>query len=126
MLEADLPAENGQPLANAPKSSGGLWAKYTFLTPGLRGLGLAVGANYVAERRFENQVTPLDGGTPYWTYWPSYAVADVALFYTINRFNFHVNVNNLFDEYYFVGGYDYFRASPGAPRNYMATLGYSF
>jgi iron complex outermembrane receptor protein len=25
-----------------------------------------------------------------------------------------------------VGGYDYFRASPGAPRNYMATLGYSF
>jgi outer membrane receptor for ferric coprogen and ferric-rhodotorulic acid len=50
----------------------------------------------------------------------------LALFYTINRFNLHVNVNNLFDKYYFVGGYDYFRASPGAPRNYMATLGYSF
>jgi iron complex outermembrane receptor protein len=126
VLEADLAAENGQPLANAPKNSGGLWAKYTFLTPGLRGLGLAVGGNYVGSRRFENQVAPLDGGTPYWAYWPSYAVADVALFYTVNRFNFHVNVNNLFDKYYFVGGYDFFRASPGAPRNYMATLGYSF
>jgi iron complex outermembrane receptor protein len=124
--EADLLAENGQPLANAPKHSGGLWAKYTFLTPALRGLGLAVGGNYVDRRRFENQVAPLDGSPPEWAYWPGYAVADVALFYTINRFNFHVNVNNVFDKNYFIGGYDYFRASPGAPRNYMATLGYSF
>lgn len=126
VTEADLAAEKGMPLANAPLNSGGLWAKYTFLTPSLRGLGLAVGGNFVARRRFENQVAPLDGGPDEWAYWPGYAVADVALFYTINRFNFHVNVNNLFDKYYFVGGYDYFRASPGAPRNYMATLGYSF
>jgi iron complex outermembrane receptor protein len=126
VTEADLAAEKGMPLANAPQNSGGLWAKYTFLTPSLRGLGLAVGGNFVARRRFENQVTPLNGGPDEWAYWPGYAVADVALFYTVNRFNFHVNLNNLFDKYYFVGGYDYFRASPGAPRNYMATLGYSF
>jgi iron complex outermembrane receptor protein len=126
VLEADLAAEKGQPLANAPQNSGGLWAKYTFLSPGLRGLGLAVGGNFVARRRFENQVAPLEGGPDEWAYWPGYAVADVALFYTVNRFNFHVNMNNLFDKYYFIGGYDYFRASPGAPRNYMVTLGYSF
>jgi iron complex outermembrane receptor protein len=126
VLEADLAAEKGQPLANAPQNSGGIWAKYTFLTPTLRGLGVAVGGNFVARRRFENQVTPLDGGPDQWAYWPGYAVADVAVFYTVNRFNFHVNMNNLFDKYYFVGGYDYFRASPGAPRNYMVTLGYSF
>jgi len=124
--EADLPAENGQPLANAPRHSGGLWLKYTLLAPALRGLGVAVGGNYVASRRFENQVTPLDGTAPVWAYWPSYTVADVALFYTVGRFNFHVNVRNLFDTYYFVGGYDYFRASPGAPRNFLATLGYTF
>jgi iron complex outermembrane receptor protein len=126
VTKADLSAELGQPLANAPKNSGGLWAKYTFLTPTLRGLGVAVGGNFVTRRRFENQVKPLDGGPDEWAYWPGYAVADVALFYTINRFNFHVNLNNVFDKYYFVGGYDYFRASPGAPRNFMATLGYSF
>lgn len=126
VTKADLSAELGQPLANAPKNSGGLWAKYTFLTPTLRGLGVAVGGNFVTRRRFENQVKPLDGGPDEWAYWPSYAVADVALFYTINRFNFHVNLNNVFDKYYFVGGYDYFRASPGAPRNFLATLGYSF
>ncbi|WP_324675753.1 TonB-dependent receptor [Hymenobacter sp. GOD-10R] len=126
VMDADLPAENGQPLANAPKHMGGLWAKYTFTTPALRGLGIGVGGNHVSRRRSENQVTIAGTEEKYWAHWPSYTVADVALFYTINRFNFHVNLNNVFDKYYFVGGYDFFRASPGAPRNFMTTLGYTF
>jgi iron complex outermembrane receptor protein len=126
VLEADLPAENGQQLANAPKNSGGLWAKYTFTLPALRGLGIAVGGNYVSRRRTENQVRAVGTGELYWAYWPSYTVADVALFYTVGKFNFHVNANNVFDKYYFVGGYDFFRTSPGAPRNVLATLGYTF
>jgi iron complex outermembrane receptor protein len=126
VLQADLAAENGQSLANAPRNSGGLWAKYTFLTPALRGLGVAVGGNYVSRRRTENQIAAVGTGELYWGRWPSYTVADVALFYTVGRFNFHANVNNVLDKYYFVGGYDFFRASPGAPRNFMATLGYSF
>ncbi|TGE04544.1 TonB-dependent receptor [Hymenobacter fodinae] len=126
VLQADLPAENGQPLANAPKHSGGLWAKYTFTTPALRGLGIAVGGNHVGQRRTENQIRAVGTGELYWGHWPSYTVADVALFYNTGRFNFHANLNNVFDKYYFVGGYDFFRASPGAPRNFMATLGYSF
>ena len=126
VLETDLAAENGQPMANAPKNSGGLWVKYTFTTPALRGLGLAVGGNHVSSRRTENQIAAVDTGELYWGQWPSYTVADAALFYTVGKFNFHVNVNNVFDQYYFVGGYDFFRASPGSPRNFMATLGYSF
>ncbi|MBO0358091.1 TonB-dependent siderophore receptor [Hymenobacter sp. BT186] len=126
VLEADLAVENGQPLANAPKHSAGLWTKYTFVTPALRGLGVAVGGNAVGRRRTENQVVNTTTGELYWAYWPSYTTLDAALFYTTGKFNFHVNVNNLLDKYYFVGGYDFFRASPGAPRNYMATLGYTF
>jgi iron complex outermembrane receptor protein len=125
VLQADLAAENGQPLANAPRHSGGLWAKYTFLTPALRGLGLAVGGNYVGSRRTENQVAAVGTGELYWAQWPSYFVADAALFYTVGKFNCHVNLNNVLDKYYFVGGYDFFRASPGAPRNFLATIGYS-
>jgi iron complex outermembrane receptor protein len=126
VLQADLAAENGQRLANAPKNSGGLWTKYTFTLPALRGLGVAVGGNFVSRRRTENQVAAIGTGELYWAYWPSYTVADVALFYTMGKFNFHVNVNNVLDKYYFVGGYDFFRTSPGTPRNFMATLGYSF
>lgn len=126
VLRADLAAENGQPLANAPKHSAGLWTKYTLTVPALRGLGFGLGGNYVARRRTENQVQNTTTGELYWAHWPSYVVLDAALFYATGRFNFHLNANNLLDKYYFVGGYDFFRASPGAPRNYMATLGYTF
>ncbi|TGE27500.1 TonB-dependent receptor [Hymenobacter metallicola] len=126
VLEADLAVENGQPLANAPRHSAGLWTKYTFLTPALRGLGVAVGGNHVSRRRTENQVANTTTGELYWAYWPAYTVLDAALFYTTGKFNFHLNVNNVLDQYYFVGGYDFFRASPGAPRNFLATLGYTF
>ncbi|WP_026880406.1 TonB-dependent receptor [Hymenobacter norwichensis] len=126
VLDADLPAENGQPLANAAKHSAGLWTKYTFVTPALRGLGVAVGGNAVGKRRSENQVKNTVTGEDYWAYWPSYTTLDAALFYTTGKFNFHLNVNNLLDKYYFVGGYDFFRASPGARRNFMATMGYTF
>ncbi|GAB2786252.1 TonB-dependent siderophore receptor [Hymenobacter latericoloratus] len=126
VLDAALAVEEGQPLANSPKHSAGLWTKYTFTLPALRGLGVAFGGNYVAARRTENQVTNTTTGEEYWGHWPSYTVLDAALFYTVDKFNFHLNVNNLLDRYYFVGGYDYFRTSPGAPRNFMATVGYTF
>ncbi|GAB3298101.1 TonB-dependent siderophore receptor [Hymenobacter tenuis] len=126
VLDAALPVEEGQPLANSPRHSAGLWTKYTFVTPTLRGVGLALGGNYVDRRRTENQVQNTTTGESYWAHWPSYTTLDAALFYTTGKFSCHLNVNNLLDTYYFVGGYDFFRASPGAPRHFMATLGYSF
>jgi iron complex outermembrane receptor protein len=122
---ADLSAENGMMAANAPKHSAGVWAKYTFEGAGLRGLGIGVGGNYVSERRMEIQVKEANTGETIWDYWPSYTVANAALFYNVNKFKFAFNLNNLLNERYFVGGYDYFRASPGAPRNYMASIGYT-
>ncbi|MEJ8802084.1 TonB-dependent receptor [Pontibacter sp. H249] len=126
VLQASVAAENGMPLANAPKHSAGLWAKYTFDLPALRGLGFAIGGHQVSKRRMENQASRVGTGELFWDYWPSYATVDAALFYNINKFKFNLNMNNLLDEKYFVGGYDYFRVSPGAPRNLMATIGYTF
>ncbi|WP_299991487.1 TonB-dependent receptor [uncultured Pontibacter sp.] len=123
---ADLSAENGMMAPNAPRHSAGLWAKYTFANSALRGIGIAVGGNYIDSRRMEVQVNQVNTGELIWDYWPSYAVANAALFYNVNKFKFALNLNNLLNERYFVGGYDYFRASPGAPRNYMATIGYTF
>jgi iron complex outermembrane receptor protein len=126
ILESTMPAENGMIAANAPKHSAGLWAKYTFHTPLLNGMGVAVGGNYVSRRRMELQVSTVDTPTPFWDYWPSYTVANAALFYQVNKFKLSVNLNNVLNKRHFVGGYDYFRASPGAPRNYMTTVGYTF
>lgn len=74
----------------------------------------------------EVQVNQVNTGELVWDYWPSYTVANAALFYNVNKFKFAINLNNLLNERYFVGGYDYFRASPGAPTNYMASIGYTF
>ncbi len=124
--DADLSGENGMMAANAPQHSASVWAKYTFTVAGLRGLGIGVGGNHVSRRRMEIQVTEVNTGESIWDYWPSYTVANAALFYNVNKFRFSFNLNNLLGEKYFVGGYDYFRASPGAPRNYMTTIGYTF
>ena len=126
VLDADVVAENNMMAANAPKHLAGLWAKYTFPSGGLRGLGLAIGSNHVGRRRMEIQVNKVNTGELIWDYWPAYTVANTALFYNLNKFKVSLNLNNLFDKEYFVGGYDYFRASPGAPRNFMDTVGYTF
>ena len=126
VLASDLEGERGLQTANAPKHSAGLWAKYTFSGSGLDGFGLALGGNYVGDRRMELQVQDVHTGDWVWKYWPSYTVVNAAAFYRVNKFKLSLNVNNLFDKYYFVGGYDYQRAFPGAPRNFILSMGYTF
>ena len=126
VLTSDLEGEQGLQTPNAPRHSAGLWAKYTFSGAGLEGFGLALGGNYVGDRRMEFQVQNVSTGDWIWEYWPSYTVVNAAAFYRVNKFKLSLNVNNLFDKYYFVGGYDYQRAFPGAPRNYILSMGYTF
>jgi iron complex outermembrane receptor protein len=108
--------EIGNILPNAPRNKAGLWAKYTFTTPALKGIGIGAGANYVSSRTTLSNILTL----------PSYVVADVALYYTIDRFKLSVNLNNVFDKTHWVGGYDFNRLFPGTPRNFLVGVGYTF
>ncbi|SIT94404.1 TonB-dependent receptor [Pontibacter indicus] len=126
VVNSALEAERGTMTPNAPRHSAGLWAKYTFTGAGLEGFGLALGGNYVGERRMELQVQDTHTGNWIWDYWPEYAVLNAAAFYRVNKFRLSLNVNNLLDEFYFVGGYDYQRAFPGAPRHFILSVGYTF
>lgn len=109
-------AEIGTILPNAPKNQGGIWAKYTFTIPALKGIGMGVGANYVSSRTTFSTVLTL----------PSYVVADAALYYTIDRFKLSANLNNAFNKTHWVGGYDFNRLFPGTPRNFLIGVGYIF
>ncbi|GGK69495.1 ligand-gated channel [Rufibacter glacialis] len=126
VVASDLKGEQGRQTANAPRHSAGLWAKYTFTGTALEGFGLALGGNYVGDRRMELQVQDVLTGEGIWAYWPSYTVVNAAAFYRVNKFKLSLNANNLLDKYYFVGGYDYQRAFPGAPRNFILSMGYTF
>ncbi|WP_420147555.1 TonB-dependent siderophore receptor [Spirosoma sp.] len=102
---------------NAPKNQGSLWTKYTFTTQSLKGLGLGFGGNFVDQRNLSLNNTQTI---------PAYTLLNAAMYYRIDKFQFQVNLNNLANKTYWVGGYDYLRLFPGAPRNFMATVSYTF
>jgi iron complex outermembrane recepter protein len=108
--------EIGNILPNAPRNQGGIWAKYTFTLPALNGIGIGAGANYVTSRTTFSTILTL----------PSYVVADVALYYAIDRFKLSANLNNVFDKTHWTGGYDFNRLYPGTPRNFLIGVGYIF
>ena len=116
ITESTNEQEIGDILPNAPRNKGGIWAKYTFKLPALKGVGVGLGANYVSSRTTFSEVLTL----------PSYIVADAALYYTVDRFKLSANFNNMFDKTHWTGGYDFNRLFPGTPRNFMVGIGYIF
>lgn len=109
--------EVGRQKPNTPNNQGNLWTRYNFTNGTLKDFGIALGANYVTTRTMSQTNTQT---------LPGYTVMNGALYYTINKFKLQLNANNLANKTYWVGGYDYIRLFPGAPRNWMLTLGYSF
>ncbi len=121
ITESDDPSEIGRQKPNAPKHTANLWTKYLINQGQLNGLGFGFGYNYVSER-FGSLVS--SGNPP--TEFPAYSIFDAALYYKLNKIQVQLNVNNLFDKTHWVGGYDLLRAFPGAPRNVMLSVGYTF
>lgn len=102
---------------NAPQNQGSFWTKYTFTSLHLNGLGFGFGGNFVGERNLSlNNAQTI----------PAYTLLNAALYYRIDKFQFQINLNNLTNQTYWVGGYDYLRLFPGAPRNFMAAASYTF
>jgi iron complex outermembrane receptor protein len=108
---------------NNPKHSGGFWGKYT-ITKGLfNNLGIGVGGNYISEtgivdstpNRLNDRIT-----------FEAYFLARAALYYKADNFNVSFNLNNVFDERYFIGGLNAGRVFPGAPRTFLINVGYKF
>lgn len=124
--DSEIPSEVGQSLPGAPRNSASVWMKYVFSDTALKGLGFGAGVYYVDQRRLSDSSEKNAQGEAVWGYLPSYTTANVALYYHINKFKVAVNVNNVFDKYYFLGGFDYTRVFAGAPRNVMVSLGYNF
>ncbi|MBE9583494.1 TonB-dependent receptor [Mucilaginibacter sp. JRF] len=116
ITESDDPDEIGQQMFNAPKTQGNLWMRYNFVRGALDGFGIGLGTNYASVRNTDNEALKL----------PAYWVSNAAVYYTIDRFKLQANFNNVFNKTYWVGGFDFNRLFPGAPRNTMVSIGYTF
>ena len=116
ITESVVATEIGQALPNAPKTQGGFWAKYLFNSSAMKGIGVGLGANYVGERPTLSNILTL----------PAYTLVNAALYYNVDKFRISGNFNNIFNETHWLGGYSHNRLFPGAPRNFMVGVGYSF
>ena len=114
--ESDNEDDIGLTKENAPRHSGGLFANYGFSGDFLSGLNLNIGTNFVTERNTFARELQL----------PGYMVWDVGASYKVNRVKLAFTLNNVFDETHWVGGYNFVRLFPGAPRNYLLSVSYTF
>ncbi len=116
ITKSHIETEIGNTLPNAPRFQGGVWAKYVFADKALKGIGIGAGANAVSSRTTFSDILTL----------PAYTVADLAVYYTVDRVKLSVNLNNVFNKTHWVGGYDFNRLFPGTPRNFLVGVGYIF
>lgn len=116
ITESDDETQVGLIKENAPRHSGGLFANYGFSGNFLNGLNVNLGTNFVSERNTFAQELQL----------PGYMIWDVGASYKINKVKLAFTLNNAFNETHWVGGYDYVRLFPGAPRNWLLNVSYTF
>ncbi len=108
----------GQTPFGSPKHLAGFWGRYTFNNrTAIPGLGIGLGANYASKQKSQF-------GTQF--YIPEYTVFDGALYYNIHKFKINLTVNNLFDKTYWIGALTPQRLFPGAPRNFLLNVAYTF
>lgn len=89
------PVFEGNQVGGVPEHQASLWTTYQIQSGILEGLGFGLGLFYVGERPGDSSNTQtLD----------SYFRTDAALYYRRNRFNAAINVSNLFDSDYALGG----------------------
>ncbi len=107
----------GDARPNAPRHQGGVFAKYIFSKGILNGISFNAGTNFVSERNSSNGPELI---------FPSYQVVDFGASYEVDRFVLRLTINNVLDKTHWVGGYNYVRMFPGAPRHYLLSVGYTF
>lgn len=123
---SSIASEVGLQLPNAPTHMGNVWLKYVFSHGRLKGIGFGAGTNFMSSRRMDNPTGTDAQGNSTWDKWPAYQLWNAAVYYHINGVRLSANFNNIFDKYYYLGGFDYTRGFVGTPRNITVSLGYSF
>lgn len=107
----------GNPMAFAPQHDLYLWTRYNFDRLILGGLvGVSLGISYESKRYTHASLGNRVG-------LPDYLRIDMGAYYETERFSVAFNVENLFDEDYFIGGSRDTRLYPGDPR--MLTLSFT-
>jgi len=97
-----------------------VWTKYNFPYQIANGIvGTTLGANYESARYTDEDVTDR-------VELPGYTTVDIGLHYELKQYRASLNVENLFDKTYYIGGSDDSNLYAGDPRNITFSLSGKF
>lgn len=94
----------------APRHAYNLWAKYRVDRGALSGLGLGLGGSYYQDQ-YGGWTTKKNPSDP--EILVDYKSLNAALYYQIGKLNFALNVDNLTDEFNFLGSFNYTKGANG-------------
>jgi iron complex outermembrane receptor protein len=117
VTQSTIAEEIGRIFGNAPAAQGSIWTTYRLDDGVLKGLRIGGGYRFVGER------VPRAGSS---VNLPAYTLFNALISYPIERFTISVNVDNITDQRYIIGGFSNTYVYPGAPRNFRINLGYTF
>lgn len=104
------PENDGKVKEYAPRHSAGLFAKYQFKF----GLGAIAGYSYVSEKTTYQVDFKL----------PAYSTFNLGFTYEIDKVDIAFNIRNLTNKTHWTQGDLQYGLIPGAPRNYLVSIGY--
>ncbi|MEA5505971.1 TonB-dependent receptor [Halotia wernerae UHCC 0503] len=121
-IDAEI-TENNDGLAgnrppNVPFNTASLWTTYELQSGDLQGLGFGVGLFYIGDRQGDTENTYII---------PSYLRTDVAIYYQRDNWRAGINIQNLFNEKYFLGAnFGRVAVEPGAPLTVIGSFSVTF
>lgn len=116
LSQGSIDAQAGNPLTQTPENSGSLWTTYELP---LR-FTIGYGVTYQGEIHLTNGAPPLNKA-------PSYTVHRLmASWQATDRLGLRLNVNNLFDEEYYIRVRNNGWAVPGDTRQFVLSANYAF
>jgi iron complex outermembrane receptor protein len=116
VTRSNIATEIGTRVENAPRNTSSSWIKYTFIEGALKGFGLAAGHTRVGIRNTLDPAVIL----------PGYFIVNGGVQYAQKHYRFALNIYNITNQTYWAGAYNNVNKWPGAPRNCMLNLGYTF
>jgi iron complex outermembrane receptor protein len=112
--KSEVHEEIGKIKENAPKHTSSSWIKYSFSHGAFKGFSLAVGHSQASIRN-----TLVDDLTL-----PGYFIMNAGIQYAYRHVTIALNANNFTNKTYWTSAYNNINKWPGAPRNYMISLGF--
>jgi len=108
--------EGYRPATAGSPDQANFWLSYHLVNGPTKGLGIGFGGNYASDNKIVNNSTGV------FTL-PAYTVLNTGAFYTVNKYRFSFNVNNLTNKEYWIG---YTTVDPQMLRQYIATVALKF